>query len=66
MTAQELALDLGMLQPDDVQVLLSQMVDLHDDEIPAVWCAEVRDVVNRHGERSVPELYWPGAGETTP
>lgn len=61
MTAQDLAADLGMLQPDDVKVLLSEYlgVDLHDDVIPAEWCVEVRDVLDPVGERTAPApLYW--------
>lgn len=61
MTATDLALDLGMLQPDDVQHVLAEYlgVDLHDEEIPAVVCAEVRDVLDPMGERTAPApLYW--------
>lgn len=61
--AAELATDLGMLRPDDVQVCISELLglDLHYDEIPAELAAEVRDMLDPHGERSAPAgLYWPG------
>lgn len=63
MTALDLAEDLGMLQPDDVQHVLAEYlgVDLHDEEIPAAVCAEVRDVLDPVGERTAPApLYWAG------
>jgi hypothetical protein len=62
MTAQDLAEDLGMLQPDDVQHVLSEHlgVDLHDEVIPAAVCVEVRDVLNPNHERTAPAwFYWP-------
>ena len=63
MTAQDLAEDLGMLQPDDVQHVLSEHLglDLHDEVIPAAVCVEVRDILDPNGERTAPApLYWPG------
>lgn len=63
MTAMDLALDLGFLQPDDVQVVLSEHlgVDLHDEVIPAVWCVEVRWILDPNGERTAPApFYWTG------
>ena len=60
MTAAELAEDLGLLQDDDVRAVVESIVDLHDDEIPPEIAAEVRDVLNPHGERTAPAaLYWP-------
>lgn len=67
MTAHDLAEDLGMLQPDDVQWLLSEHlgVDLHDEVIPAEWCVEVRDVLNPNHERTAPApYYWTGHPES--
>lgn len=63
-TAAELALDLGMLQDDDVRAIVAEHLglDLHDEEIPDHIAAEVRDILDHWGERTVPELYWPGAG----
>lgn len=61
MTATELAVDLGFLRDDDVRHVLSELVDLHDDVISAELCAEVRSILNPHGERSAPApFYWPG------
>jgi len=63
MTAQDLAEDLGMLQPDDVQWLLSEHLglDLHDEVIPAAVCVEIRDVLDPNGERTAPApFYWVG------
>jgi hypothetical protein len=63
MTALELAEDLGMLQADDVEVLLSEFlgVDLHEDVIPVEWCVEVRDVLNPNHERTAAApFYYPG------
>lgn len=60
-TADELALDLGMLQDDDVRVVVASVVDLDDEEIPDGIAAEVRRVLDPHGERTAPaQLYWPG------
>jgi hypothetical protein len=62
-TPEQLAQDLGMLQPDDVQVCVSDVLglDLHTDEIPPEIAAEVRSVLDPHGERTAPaRLYWPG------
>lgn len=64
-TAAELAEDLGMPQDDDVRAVVESIVDLHDEDIPAEIAAEVRDVLNPHGERTAPAaLYWPGNVET--
>lgn len=63
MTALDLAEDLGMLQPDDVQETISEHLglDLHDDVIPAAVCVEVRDVLSPNGERTLAApSYWPG------
>jgi hypothetical protein len=63
MTAQDLAADLGMLQPDDIQWLLSEHlgVDLHDEVIPVEWCVELRWILNPNGERTAPApFYWRG------
>lgn len=63
MTAQDLAEDLGMLQPDDVQHVVVEHLglDLHDDVIPDAVCAEVRWILNPNGERTAPAWgYWPG------
>ena len=63
MTAVELAEDLGFLQPDDVEVVLSEFlgVDLHEDVVPVEWCAEVRDVLNPNHERTAAApFYWTG------
>lgn len=62
-TAQDLAEGLGMLQPDDVQVVVSQYLglDVHDDIIPTAVCVEVRDVLSPNGERTAPApFYWQG------
>lgn len=61
MTALDLAEDLGMLQPDDIQETITGYLglDLHDDVIPAGVCAEIRDVLDPVGERTAPApLYW--------
>lgn len=63
MTAQDLALDLGMLQPDDIQYLLSEHlgVDLHDDVIPTEWVIELRWILDPTWERTAPaSFYWAG------
>jgi len=63
MTALDLAEDLGMLQPDDIQYLLAEHlgVDLHDEVIPVEWCVELRDILNPFGERTAPApFYYPG------
>jgi hypothetical protein len=63
MTAEDLAVDLGMLQPDDVQHVVSEYLglDLHDEVIPAAVCVEVRDVLNPNHERTAPAWwYFPG------
>lgn len=63
MTAPDLAADLGMLQPDDIQWLLSEHLgmDLHDEVIPVEWCVEIRDVLNPNHERTAAApYYWPG------
>jgi hypothetical protein len=63
MTALDLAEDLGMLQPDDVEHVVVEYLglDLHDETIPAAVCVEVREVLNPNGERTAPApLYWPG------
>jgi hypothetical protein len=61
MTATQLAEDLGFLQDDDVRQVLTELVDLHDEVIPAELCAEVRSILNPNGERTAPApLYWPG------
>jgi hypothetical protein len=63
MTAQDLAEDLGMLQPDDVRHVVVEHLglDLHDEIIPAAVCVEVRDVLNPNGERTAPApLFWTG------
>jgi hypothetical protein len=65
--AAALARDLGMLQPDDVEVYISEVLglDLHDEDIPAEVAADVRTAFNPHGERTAPaRLYWPGNVET--
>jgi hypothetical protein len=59
---EQLAQDLGVLQPDDVQVCVSDLLrlDLHD-EIPPGIAAEVRSMLDPHDERTAPaRLYWPG------
>lgn len=59
-TAAELAADLGVGE-GDVQYLVSEMIDLHDDKIPPDICGEIRLMLNPHGERTAPaNLYWPG------
>ena len=63
MTAEELATDLGFLQPDDVQHVVSGYLglDLHDKVLPVSVCVEVRDVLNPNHERTAPApYYWPG------
>jgi hypothetical protein len=63
MTAPDLAADLGMLQPDDIQWLLSEHLgqDLHDEVIPVEWCVELRDILSPNGERTAAApYYWPG------
>lgn len=63
MTVDELALDLGFLQPDDVKVLVSEHLglDVHDEVLPVAVCVEVRDVLDPVGERTAPApLYWAG------
>ena len=63
MAAQDLAEDLGFLQPDDVRAVVVDHLglDLHDDVIPAAVCVEVRDVLSPNGERTAPApLYWAG------
>lgn len=63
MTALDLAVDLGMLQPDDVQHVVSEYLglDLHDEVIPAAVCVEVRDVLNPSHERTAAApYYWTG------
>jgi hypothetical protein len=63
MTAQDLALDLGFLQPEDVQWLLSEHLgqDLHGEVIPVEWCVEVRWILDPNGERTAAApYYWPG------
>jgi hypothetical protein len=61
MTTTELAEDLGFLQDDDVRHVVSELVDLHDDRIPAEWCVEVRRILDPNGERTAPApLYWRG------
>lgn len=62
MTPAELAADLGMLQPDDVEVYISEVLelDLHDEVIPPEIAADVRSALNPHGERTAAaRLYWP-------
>jgi hypothetical protein len=63
MTVDELALDLGFLQPDDVRAAVVEYLglDLHDEVLPAAVCVEVRDILDPVGERTAPApLYWPG------
>jgi hypothetical protein len=63
MTVDELALDLGFLQPDDVVATVVEYLglDLHDEVIPVSVCVEVRDVLNPNHERTAPApFYWPG------
>lgn len=63
MTALDLAEDLGMLQPDDVQHVVVEYLglDLHDEMIPAAVCVEVRDVLNPNHERTAAApFYWQG------
>lgn len=63
MTAQDLAEDLGFLQPDDVQHTIAEHLglDLHDEVIPAAVCVEVRDVLNPNHERTAAApCYWTG------
>lgn len=61
MTTAELAEDLGFLQTDDVRHVVSELIDLPDDYIPAEWCVEVRWILDPHGERTAPApLYWAG------
>jgi hypothetical protein len=63
MTALELAEDLGQLQPDDVEYVVSEYLglDVHDEVLPAAVCVEVRDILDPVGERTAPApLYWPG------
>lgn len=73
MTVEDLAADLGMLQPDDVQHTIVEHLglDLHDEVIPAAVCVEVRDILNPNHERTAPAPhYYPGhpvswAGKST-
>lgn len=61
MTVDELALDLGFLQDDDLRVLLSEMVDLPDEYVPVEWCVELRWVLDPNGERTAAApFYWTG------
>lgn len=63
MTAQDLAEDLGMLQPDDVRHVVVEYLglDLHDEVIPPAVCVEVRDILDPVGERTAPaSFYWYG------
>lgn len=63
MTAQDLAEDLGMLQPDDVRHVVVEYLglDLHDEVIPPAAGVEVRDVLNPNHERTAPApYYYPG------
>lgn len=46
----ELAVD-----PHDIRVLIEQMLDVHDEELPDVLAAEVRQVLNPTGERNPPD-----------
>jgi hypothetical protein len=64
--AADLAADLGMLQPDDVEVYVSEILglDLHYDEMPPEIATDVRTAFNPHGERTAAaRLYWPGHDE---
>ena len=45
-TLQELAVSVGVDEPRDVAVIIEQLVDLHDDEIPPWLIAEVHDILN--------------------
>ena len=63
MTTLELAEDLGFLQPDDVRTTIEDHLglDLHDEEVPAAVCVQVREVLDPNGERTAPApLYWTG------
>lgn len=59
-SVEDLALDLAV-HPGDVVVIVESLVDLHDDDIPDVIAAEVKSVLDPHGERTAPAgFYWPG------
>lgn len=55
----ELADQLGV-DPGDLRVLLAQLGE-HDDTMSDAIGAEIRDQLNRFGERTVPGLWWPGS-----
>lgn len=60
-TVAELAEDLGMLNPVDVQAYISDVlgIDLRDDAIPPEIAADVRTAFSPHGERTAAALlYW--------
>lgn len=62
--AEDLAADLGV-DPGDVRAVVESIVDLHDEGIPDEIAAEVRAILDPHGERTAPaRLYWPGHEET--
>lgn len=56
MSLHDLGDELGV-DPADLAVLVEQMVDLHYDELPLPIALELRDILDVHHARTIPELH---------